>query len=220
MTSVLAALTPSYAGLFGSLVFDVVVVVLVVVEVAGMWMVFEKAGEPGWGSLIPLYNLYLLCRIAGRPGWWWLLAFVPVAGGLIWFILNLIVSLDIARQFDKGSGFGVGLWLLGFIFYPMLGFSDAHYGRRSDGPLVAAYAAQAQYAQSVAAPATGGAWVARRRRRRGSLRRPRPPHQPTPDHPRSITRRRGGARAAASWGGNERQRPATEGADRYGPKER
>jgi hypothetical protein len=67
MTSVLAALTPSYAGLFGSLVFDVVVVVLVVVEVAGMWMVFEKAGDPGWGSLIPVYNLYLLCRIAGRP---------------------------------------------------------------------------------------------------------------------------------------------------------
>jgi Family of unknown function (DUF5684) len=159
MTSVLAALTPS-AGLLGSLVFDIVALVLVVVEIAGMWMVFEKAGEPGWGSIIPFYNLYLLCRIAGRPGWWWLLAFIPFVGGLIWFILMLIVSLDIARLFGKSSGFGVGLWLLGFVFYPILGFSDAHYGRRSDGPLVAAYTAQAQYAQPAAAPAVGAAWIA------------------------------------------------------------
>ncbi len=170
MTSVLAALTPSFAGLLGSLDFVVVVLALVVVEIAGMWMVFDKAGEPGWGSLIPFYNLYLLCRVAGRPGWWFLLAFIPGVGGLIWFVLNVIISLDIARLFGKGSGFGVGLWLLGFIFYPILGFGDAHYGRRSDGPLVAAYAAQAQYAQGqyaqehyeqpAAAPAVGAAWVA------------------------------------------------------------
>jgi Family of unknown function (DUF5684) len=166
MTSVLAALTPS-PGLLGSLVFDVVALVLVVVEIAGMWMVFEKAGEPGWGSIIPFYNLYLLCRIAGRPGWWLLLWFIPGVGGLIWFILMLIISLDVARLFGRGSGFGVGLWLLGFVFYPILGFSDAHYGRRSDGHLVAAYAAQAQYAQSAvgpamgaAAPAVGTAWIA------------------------------------------------------------
>ena len=82
--------------------FVVVVLALVVVEIAGMWMVFDKAGEPGWGSLIPFYNLYLLCRIAGRPGWWFLLAFIPGVGGLIWFVLNVIISLDIARAVRQG----------------------------------------------------------------------------------------------------------------------
>jgi hypothetical protein len=166
MTSVLAALTPSYAGLLGSLVADVVWLVLTVIAVLGMWKVFEKAGEPGWGAIVPIYNLYLLCRIAGRPEWWVILPFIPLVN-IVWAV---IVSLDIARAFGKSDGFGVGLWLLGFIFYPILGFSDARYGasgRGAPAPLAAAYAEATQYGQPAtasatasAAPAVGAAWIA------------------------------------------------------------
>lgn len=41
--------------------------------------------------------------------------------------LAILVSLDIAKRFGKSAGFGIGLALLGFIFYLILGFGDARY---------------------------------------------------------------------------------------------
>lgn len=96
---------------------------IVVVSVAGMWKVFDKAGEPGWAAIVPIYNLYVLCKVAGRPGWWLLLFLVPLVNIVVLFVL----SIDVAGKFGKGAGFGVGLALLGFIFYPVLGFGDDQY---------------------------------------------------------------------------------------------
>jgi hypothetical protein len=44
-------------------------------------------------------------------------------------LVYFIVSIDIAKAFGRGTGFGVGLALLGFIFFPILGFGDAKYSR-------------------------------------------------------------------------------------------
>ena len=33
---------------------------------------------PGWGILIPFYNLFLFVKLAGKPGWWFVLMLVPV----------------------------------------------------------------------------------------------------------------------------------------------
>jgi hypothetical protein len=41
--------------------------------------------------------------------------------------LMLIVMFDLAKSFGKDAGFGLGLWLLGFIFLPILGFGSAQY---------------------------------------------------------------------------------------------
>jgi hypothetical protein len=46
-------------------IIQLAIVVLIVVS---MWKVFVKAGQPGWGCLIPIYNLYLMLKIAGKPG--------------------------------------------------------------------------------------------------------------------------------------------------------
>ena len=54
-------------GGVGQLLFDVAILTLTVIAA---WRVFVKAGQPGWGVLIPFYNLYLICKIARRPGWW------------------------------------------------------------------------------------------------------------------------------------------------------
>jgi hypothetical protein len=168
MNIVVAALSPN-GILGGSLALDAFSLVLAVVAVAGMWKVFEKAGQPGWGAIIPLYNLYLLCKITGRPGWWWALALVPLFGGLIWFILSMIISMDLAKAFGKSGGFGIGLWLLGFVFYPILGFGDAQYGGAGAtpaAPSAAAFYAESSYAApaygqaGAATYATGAQWVA------------------------------------------------------------
>jgi hypothetical protein len=101
----------------------IVYLALVVLVIASMWKIFVKAGEPGWAAIIPIYNLVVLLKIAGRPIWWIVLCLIPFVN-LIVFIL---ISIDVARKFGKGTGFGIGLALLGFIFYPMLAFSDAQY---------------------------------------------------------------------------------------------
>jgi hypothetical protein len=101
---------------------------LAILGIAGLWKTFEKAGEPGWAAIVPIYNIYLMCKIGARPGWWTILFFIPCVN----IIIAIIVSLDIAKNFGKGAGFGIGLALLGFIFYPILGFGDARYlGKKS-----------------------------------------------------------------------------------------
>lgn len=91
--------------------------------IACVWKVFTKAGQPGWAAIIPIYNYYILCKIAGRPGWWTVLFLLP----LINIVISFIVMIDIAKAFGKGAGFGVGLVFLGFIFFPILAFGDAIY---------------------------------------------------------------------------------------------
>jgi hypothetical protein len=113
-TSIAAAAS---AGLF------VPLLALLVLYIAAYWRVFEKAGQPGWAAIIPIYNSYIMIKIAGRPGWWLLLFFIPIVN----FFLLLIISIDVAKNFGKTVGFGFGLWILSFIFYPILGFGSAVY---------------------------------------------------------------------------------------------
>ena len=87
------------------------------------WRFFEKAGEPGWTIFVPFYNLYRFVKIAGKPGWYALLYFVPVVNILV----SLMVNIEIAKKFGKSEGFGIGLFFLDFIFYPILAFGDAVY---------------------------------------------------------------------------------------------
>jgi hypothetical protein len=94
------------------------------------WKVNEKAGHPGWTALIPIYNVYIHIKIAGRPGWWLILFFIP----LVNFIVEIVINLEMAENFGKSTGFGIGLTFLGFIFYPILAFGDAKYIERQDGP--------------------------------------------------------------------------------------
>jgi hypothetical protein len=56
-----------WGGMFGGgmLIFWLAVAVVVIV---GMWKVFEKAGQTGWAILIPIYNAYILLKIAGLDG--------------------------------------------------------------------------------------------------------------------------------------------------------
>ena len=109
-------------GLMGGM-FGIIWLIICIVMIIGLWKVFTTAGQPGWMAIIPILNLFILCKIAGRPGWWLLLMLIPFVNFIIWIIL----SLDLAKKFGKGAGFGIGIALLGFIFLPVLGFSDAQY---------------------------------------------------------------------------------------------
>ncbi len=114
---------PVVAALFGSTML-MIILAIVAVAIIGMWKVFAKAGQPGWAALIPLYNAYILLKIAGRPGWWLILFFVPLAN----VIVAVIVAIDVAKAFGQSPVFGIVLlFLLSGIGYLILGFGDARY---------------------------------------------------------------------------------------------
>ena len=94
---------------------------IVVVQIAGTWRVFEKAGQPGWACIIPIYNIYIMTKIGGKPGWWTILCLLIPFVFIIW-IYNMI-----SKSFGKDEGFTAGLVFLGFIFWPILGFGSAQY---------------------------------------------------------------------------------------------
>src|SRR6185369_8049439 len=98
MNSFLAQVTTSVstsgdagAGIVGSVVWLVVTVAMIV----AIWKLFTKAGQPGWASLIPIYNTIVLLRITGRSGWWFLGMLVPFLNFFV--IIRLI--FDLARVF-------------------------------------------------------------------------------------------------------------------------
>ena len=99
----------------------IVFLVLIAAALAGMWKAFEKMGRKGWEGIVPIYNIYILLQVIGRPVWWLVLCLVPLVN-LATFV---IISIDVAKGFNKSTGFGVGLGLLGFVFWPILGFGDA-----------------------------------------------------------------------------------------------
>lgn len=101
----------------------IVALALMIFCVAVMWKVFCKAGEPGWASLIPFYNLYVMTRITWGRGWLFIFGFLPL-GNLIFAIFTMI---KLAKVFGKKGGFACGLIFLSIVFLPILAFGKAEY---------------------------------------------------------------------------------------------
>ena len=109
------------AAIIGVLIIPLIIVSLI--SIIGQWKVYAKAGKPGWACIIPIYNLIVLLEIAGKPIWWIFLFLIPCVNIIfvVW-TLNLV-----SKSFGQSEGFTVGLVLLGFIFWPILGFGNYQY---------------------------------------------------------------------------------------------
>ncbi len=135
-------------------VFYLIVLALAIFMIIAWWKVFEKAGEPGWKILIPVYNVYTIFKIARNITAFWvylILAVVTVLvcsvlGGIsvatdslmptyiaavfyILFVIAIFVTMIIlycklANAFGQGGGFAVGLIFLPVIFIPIIAFSS------------------------------------------------------------------------------------------------
>ena len=125
---------------------------LVIIHIIALWKIFEKAGEPGWAALVPIYNGFVLLKIVGMNPWWILIVFganmltqiLSQIGRLSEFgflillpvsLLNMAISLyviittsiNLSRSFGKDNSFAIGLILVSPIFYAMLGFGQEQY---------------------------------------------------------------------------------------------
>jgi hypothetical protein len=121
--------TPSFglgesAVMFFSSILWLIVPLLVILIYVSLWRIYKKAGKPGWGSIIPIYNVILWLEMAGKPAWWIFLFFIPVVN----IILSIHVNIRVAENFGKSAAFGgLGLSFLGIIFCPLLASSEVKY---------------------------------------------------------------------------------------------
>ncbi len=117
-------------GLCGCCCGLMVPVLVAVPTIAGLWKVFEKAGEPGWAALVPVHNAMVLAKIAGKEPNFGLLTLIPVYG----IYISYLIFVDLCKRFDKEPNYAILLLLLAPVFLPMLGFGPATYHRLPGDP--------------------------------------------------------------------------------------
>lgn len=119
-----------------------------VLQIVGNWKIFEKAGKPGWHSIIPFLNTYDEYDLCWNGGFGLLYMaalivansisqemlqesnmFMIIAGlaGAVGIVLQIVESNKLAKAFGKGIGYTIFLILLDRLARIVLGFSDAQY---------------------------------------------------------------------------------------------
>ena len=109
--------------------------IMMILHIIGVWNVFKKAGEPGWKSIIPFYNTYILYKISWNPMWFWLVLLGGLIGaGLLSFatvtvcvilgalieLFTIIVRLVMYYRLCLSFGWGVGKYILTILFAPIM----------------------------------------------------------------------------------------------------
>ena len=138
--------------------FGVMSIIIVILFIVAWWKIFEKAGIAGWKSIVPFYNEYLLYRISGMSGWWFLVTLLPtffsafcstvdasgktlvntsspfyilmLISALGTFILYVVQTIRLAEGFKKGTGFKVASVFFPNITSLILAFGKAKYDKK------------------------------------------------------------------------------------------
>lgn len=125
MSSVAAALL----GFIGT--FFVIWLAIIVFMIIINWKMFEKAGKPGWASIVPIYNIIILFEIIGYKWYYIFLLFlgaIPVVGWIAMMLFVISYNIKLAKSFGQGAGFGIGLWLVNPVFVAIIAFNkDINY---------------------------------------------------------------------------------------------
>ncbi len=140
----LVALLTLYATTIGLL--GLVVWVLLVIA---RWKMFQKAGEAGWKSIIPVYSTYISFKICwGTAPFWALVAMAafagafagtsapadyPMLGVLVALLYCAIAVVGLVMLYKTSLAFGHGIGMaLALLFFPnvatlVLGFGSSRY---------------------------------------------------------------------------------------------
>ncbi|HRE99246.1 MAG TPA: DUF5684 domain-containing protein [Pirellulaceae bacterium] len=115
-------------------------------QVACLWVIFEKAGKPGWAAIVPIYNAIVLAEVVRKEVWWGIMLLIPVVN----IVFAILILIELAKVFGKDTGFAIGLILLGPVFMGILAFGKATY-QPAGFP-------QGMYAMPPQRPMGGGGW--------------------------------------------------------------
>ena len=123
-----------------------------VLSILGRWLLFRKAGKPGWHSLIPILADFQEFSICWKGGMFFLAFLLGVVGtvcvasggenvllmtigviALIWLIsIYWRQSMKLARSFGKGFFTGLFLFLFDRLGRIVLGLGRAQYTGKPD----------------------------------------------------------------------------------------
>ena len=136
----------SALNLLGEMLYTVILLVVAyfVLKIVANWKIFEKAGQPGWASIVPFYSNYIEFNLYWGNGWLFLipvvlslLSGIPLLGNLflvVALIIGAITNYKKAVAFGEGIGFTIGLCLLNPVFNMILAFGHYEYhGIPQDG---------------------------------------------------------------------------------------
>lgn len=116
-------------ALFGIMgVFSLFILALAVFVIIIYWKLFEKAGKPGWASIIPVYNVIVLFDIIGYKWYYIFLLFlgvIPVIGQVAVLLFVISYNIKLAKSFGQSTAFGIGLWLVNPVFCAILAFDKS-----------------------------------------------------------------------------------------------
>lgn len=126
----------------------------IILAIVAMWKIFEKAGEAGWKAIIPIYNIYIMYKIAWMKNWFWWMLLVPFCLWLIaWFLsdsasnikeilsiigvlFSVVVTIIATFKLPRKFGWGVFTSILYVLFTSIcvlvLGFWNYKYEWKSE----------------------------------------------------------------------------------------
>ena len=104
----------SALNLLGGMLYTVILLVVAyfVLKIVANWKIFEKAGQPGWASIVPFYSNYIEFNIYWGNGWLFLipvvlslLSGIPLLGNLFLVVALIIGAIT---NYKKAVAFGLG----------------------------------------------------------------------------------------------------------------
>ena len=107
--------------------YALVIMAIAIIGIIANWKIFNKAGKPGWASIVPVYNMVVLFQIVGLSPWLLLLFIVPFVNFIAIIVLGIMIPFRLAKSFGKDIGWGFGLLFLSFIFNLILAFGSSEY---------------------------------------------------------------------------------------------
>ena len=156
-----AGLLGGFAGLFAGLgmVGIIVTIIWAILAIVALWKVFTKAGEAGWKAIIPIYNAYIMYKIAGMKNWFWytlivafvcwliagflwegsdIAGYISIAGSLFSGIVAIVAAYKLPRKFGWGVFASILYVLFTGICLLILGFGSSKYQGKSEQTVVEA----------------------------------------------------------------------------------
>ena len=133
-------------SVFSSLL--IILIALIILLTVAEWKILTKAGEKGWKSLIPFYNIFVSHHIVGMSHTWfiieviaWIIEFVlelvkmpapvvlavGIAVGIFTLVSELVHIIKMCSCFGKGTGFKIGMILIPELFMLIIAFGKSEY---------------------------------------------------------------------------------------------
>ena len=121
MESIIALMAKMFLVLF----------IFALVCIVAFMRIFKKAGRSQLLAIIPIVNICVLAKAAGKPSWWGLVVcfapLIPVAGAIISLGVWVLIMHGLSLRFGKDGAFTAGLVLVPGVFHCILAFVSAEY---------------------------------------------------------------------------------------------